>query len=72
MPYKVQLMSSSYTVIEVFIRHLNSQAAFMCSESYINVEITGLMAADQIKKKITKSKQNNVSGPYLRKHLVLS
>lgn len=69
MPYKVQLMSSSYTVIEVFIRHLNSQAAFMCSESNINVEITGLMAADQIKK-ITKSK--HVSGPYLRKHLVLS
>lgn len=51
MPYKVQLMSSSYTVIEVFIRPLNSQAAFMCSESYINVEITGLMAANQIKKK---------------------
>lgn len=68
MPYKVQLMSSSYTVIEVFIRPLNSQAAFMCSESYINVEITGLMAADQIKS--TKSK--HVSGPYLRKHLVLS
>lgn len=42
-------MSSSYTVIEVFIRPLNAQAAFMCSESYINVEITGLMAADQIK-----------------------